>query len=717
MVPFFSALIRGKQLKTTNKKMKITTFSCYTSKQPVESPLEAVVECIRSDKSLKSLTETYRQTGSRHVKQESPLFMVAAIVINGKGSANIVRLTGLSLVDIDHLEPERMEELRKKAHADPHTLMCYTTISGSGLRIIFTYESNGQQDTGSQKRYYPKVFAAGNDYYERLLGVETDRQCKNVTRLSGLAHDPGVYFNPRAVVFTVREIADSYTATTGGMKAQARRSGRIDDYFAGTVAPRLESEGLAYVPGRHNEYVMRVGYMMAARRYNMQAVTQWAVEKFHDYDGTEGVIRSCYKGVAERTQSVRRQASAATASAGVAELQEWLGEKVELRHNTVTQRIEYRMRSRGDKAEWALINDRAMNSIWLDMSAEMKVNPFDLIRVIESDYTPSFNPFLHYLKSLRKWSPGDTDHIARLAATVTLKRGSRLAGLDFTNALRKWLVAMVAAWIDPEVVNHVILVLIGKQGAYKTTWFNYLLPPELRKYFYTKANSGRMTKDDLLVLSQYGLICCEELDTMRPAELNQLKAAVTMQSTNERAAYAHFHEQRRHIASFCGTGNNPQFLTDPTGNRRWLPFEVESILSPREHPFDYEGIYSQAYALYLSGFEYWFSSEEMEAQARHNSRFESPNLERELVSLYFRKPLEGERPIFVSAARAMQIIGAGIAQKLSAIRIGLAFKELGFKSVKYNGTRGYMVMQRTVDEMMMYQKNMSSSELEDCDAE
>ena len=693
--------------------MKITTFSCYTSKQPVESTLEAVVECIRSDKSLKSLTETYRQTGSRHVKQESPLFMVAAIVINGKGSANIVQLTGLSLVDIDHVEPERMEKLRKKAHADPHTLMCYTTISGSGLRIIFTYESGGQQDTGSRKRYYPKAFEAGNDYYERLLGVATDRQCKNVTRLSGLAHDPGVYFNPQAVAFTAREIADSYTATTGGMKAQARRSGRIDDYFAGTVAPRLESEGLAYVPGRHNEYVMRVGYMMAARRYNMQAVTQWAVEKFHDYDGTEGVIRSCYKGVAERTQSVRRQASGATASAGVAELQEWLGEKVELRHNTVTQRIEYRMRSRGDKAEWALINDRAMNSIWLDMSAEMKVNPFDLIRVIESDYTPSFNPFLHYLKSLRKWSPGDTDHIARLAATVTLKRGSRLAGLDFTNALRKWLVAMVAAWINPEVVNHVILVLIGKQGAYKTTWFNYLLPPELRKYFYTKANSGRMTKDDLLVLSQYGLICCEELDTMRPAELNQLKAAVTMQSTNERAAYAHFHEQRRHIASFCGTGNNPQFLTDPTGNRRWLPFEVESILSPREHPFDYEGIYSQAYALYLSGFEYWFSSEEMEAQARHNSRFESPNLERELVSLYFRKPLEGERPIFVSVARAMQIIGAGIAQKLSAIRIGMAFRELGFKSVRYNNSRGYMVMQRTVDEMMLYQKNISLRESED----
>ena len=82
-------------------------------------------------------------------------------------------------------------------------------------------------------------------------------------------------------------------------------------------------------------------------------------------------------------------------------------------------------------------------------------------------------------------------------------------------------------------------------------------------------------------MAQYGLVCCEELDTMRPSELKQLKAAVTMPSIDERAAYAHFHEHRPHIASFCGTGNNMQFLSDPTGNRRWLPFEVESIESPR----------------------------------------------------------------------------------------------------------------------------------------
>ena len=67
---------------------------------------------------------------------------------------------------------------------------------------------------------------------------------------------------------------------------------------------------------------------------------------------------------------------------------------------------------------------------------------------------------------------------------------------------------MVAGWISEDVVNNVILVFIGEQGAYKTTWFNYLLPPQLKQYFYTKTNANRMTRDDLLTLAQYGLVCC-----------------------------------------------------------------------------------------------------------------------------------------------------------------------------------------------------------------
>ena len=394
--------------------------------------------------------------------------------------------------------------------------------------------------------------------------------------------------------------------------------------------------------------------------------------------------------------------------ATVEDIRQFLDERVLLRYNVVTRRVEVHwLTDFGDAPpgldDWEPLTDRLVNSLWVELSQQKPVRVQDIFRVIESDYVAEYNPFAFYLERLPPWN-GNEDHILGLSLSVNVK-GDNDEQFLFAEYLKKWLVGMVAGWVNPQVVNNVILVLIGPQGAYKTTWFNYLLPPELRRYFYTKTNASRMSKDDLLVLAQYGLVCCEELDTMRPSELNQLKAAVTMLSVDERAAYARYHEHRPHIASFCGTGNSLQFLSDPTGNRRWLPFEVDSIEPPHDNPLDYNGIYSQAYALYRQGFRYWFTQQEIERLAQHNQQFETPRLEVELVQQYFRRPQGKEPGEFISVAMALQVVGANITQKLSCVMIGRAFRELGFQSRKSGSIRGYVVIRRSPEEMrsMRYQ--------------
>ena len=319
--------------------------------------------------------------------------------------------------------------------------------------------------------------------------------------------------------------------------------------------------------------------------------------------------------------------------ATVQDIRTFLDSRVMLRHNVVTGQVECHQVERGldiaadDSGQlrivgspsrssagppvWEPLTDRLLNSLWAELSETKVVRKQDMQNIIESDYVPEYNPFRFYLDRLPPWSEGKGDYIMELSLSVTV-RGDAEEQILFYQCLKKWLVGMVAGWLDADVVNNVILVLIGEQGSYKTTWFAHLLPPELRQFFRIKTNASRLTKDDLLSLTQYGLMCCEELDTMRPAELNELKSAVTMPSVDERRPYGRYHEHRAHLASFCGTGNNVQFLSDATGNRRWLPFEVERITSPREQPFCYEGIYSQAYRLYRDGFQYWFSQAEIE---------------------------------------------------------------------------------------------------------
>ena len=788
----------------------VSSFENFTSKRPVSLSLDAIANFMRCDQRLESLTKAYRQTGSKHIKMETPLFAVACFFDGGKGKENIKGLTGLSMVDFDHISPsgplkeEELSALRNKIAGDPHTVMCYTTISGNGLRIIFRYEQPQSKTDGVGDHVfeqYKAAFYAGNAYYEKLLGMKADMQCKNITRLSGIAHDPDVFFRDpdKAEAFTLDEVAAGASQHAKESKEEKQMQ-RIQTYYDSLVAPMLARKGYKFQPSCHNDYVMRVGYMLAERRFSKKVVVRWALRTFGaDYSGTEQVINSCFASSSSRGRDGGRAGKDNANTASVDEIKAFLDGRVRLRYNVITSRVECLLTGENTNnslsglntnltndtnkslgvntdnslsglntnltndtnnslgvntnptcPQWQPISDRIVNTLWSQMSSVLRVNIQDVYRVIESDYVPAFNPFVEYLESLPEWHEGDHDYIADLAATVKIKgeqehielpeaaslKGTAQEGISqertaqegtsqegtpqegpsqatdsslftFPYSLKKWLVGMVAGWISEDVVNNVILVFIGEQGAYKTTWFNYLLPPQLKQYFYTKTNANRMTRDDLLTLAQYGLVCCEELDTMRPAELNQLKAAVTMPSIDERAAYAHFHEHRKHIASFCGTGNNVSFLSDPTGNRRWLPFEVESIVSPRDHPFCYEGIYSQALALYKSGFTFWFTKEEIQEQNRHNRKFETPRLEHELVDLYFRRPLEHENSMFMTSSRVLQIIGSGITQKLSATRIGMAFSELGFQRVRYHGIRGYLVMQRTAEEIMAYQKSMA----------
>ena len=400
-----------------------------------------------------------------------------------------------------------------------------------------------------------------------------------------------------------------------------------------------------------------------------------------------------------------------------AEIQQMVSRRVLLRYNEVRHRTEVHWLSQGPvirEDEQGLLTifggdggvtdgyenltDRDVNTLWRELCCEKPVVKQHLQNVIESDYVPKYHPFRYYLEHLPPWTEEQGDAIMGLSLTVNV-RGDADEQILFYEYLRKWLVAMVASWADGKVVNNVMLVLIGEQGSYKTTWLANLLPPQLRDYFYTKTNSGLVSKDDLLTLAEYGLVCWEELDTMVPKELNKLKAAMTMPAINERAAYERYHENRPHLASFCGTGNNLQFLSDTTGTRRWLPFEVESIESPLTQPFDHDAIFAQAYALYRQGFRYWFDRPEIERLQRHNEAFEVPKKEQELVDIYFRKPVDGELGEFMPVSRALQIIGGNITRELSDRKIGRAFMDLGFRFKRTNTSRGYVVVQRSAVEI------------------
>ena len=394
-----------------------------------------------------------------------------------------------------------------------------------------------------------------------------------------------------------------------------------------------------------------------------------------------------------------------------------------LRHDIVSDKLQIRMDLEEVKGGeyWREMTKHDINSIVCHCAQEYDANitSREVMTALQSDLIPDVHPLREYVLSCGEWTEEQPDWIDWVAQQVrTLPNppfkggdkglpheGGDGEGLLWRTCFKKWFVAMVASWMRDEVVNHQVLVLIGRQGIYKTTWLEHLIPPHLRAYACKLANSNDLNKDERLRIAEFGLISLDEIDSMNNRELNQLKSVITATDVNERAAYAYTKERRVRLASFCASGNRRDFLTDITGNRRWLPFEVEEIQNPFFTTLPYERMYAQAWALAQDPlFSYWFDLDEIEVLEEHNQHFRDESNEEQLLPILFDVPAEGKGEFMTTAQISERLVTYGNIKKPMALsRLGMVLGAAGYQSTrpKIGGRliRGWLVYQRDTDEI------------------
>ena len=425
---------------------------------------------------------------------------------------------------------------------------------------------------------------------------------------------------------------------------------------------------------------------------------------------------------------------------------EWLEENYlqfgSLRHDVVTDRLQIKaykptpnpsLKGReecdgllaiGNRQElWRNLTDKDINTMVCQCVAEKGVNisTNEMWTALKSDMVPAVHPLRAWLDGLRPYTADQPDWIDFVAQQVKVKpsgeetKGDKARGEELWRAcFKKWFVAMVASWMKDEVVNHTVLVLVGRQGIFKTTWLDNLIPPELRAYSSKLPLSGQISKDDRLRLCENGMLNIDELDAMCGREMNIVKSLLTSTDVNERAAYGRLKERRVRLASFCASTNKREFLTDITGNRRWLPFEVESIQNPFHTIIPYERLYAQAKVLVEEGiFSYWFDMEEMEVLEAHNEEFRAQDNEEQLLPILFDVPAEG-RGEFMTTAEISDRLATygGIKKPMSIRKLNAILEHHTFKAVRpyVDGkqVRGWLVYKRKQDEIEIKQKELAN---------
>lgn len=388
----------------------------------------------------------------------------------------------------------------------------------------------------------------------------------------------------------------------------------------------------------------------------------------------------------EEAQSQQQSVSISPQSSGgntLKQIELFLSSKYAFRYNLVSHQAEYKLK-KSLQDPYKEMKDLDYHSLLREIKlTDLPCSKDTLRTVLLSDFSAMYEPYLDFINHLPKWD-GSTDYIGLLADTVETTNPEL-----WRLCLRKWLVAMLASWIVPDIVNHTVLILSGGQGIGKTTWLRNLIPEVLKRYVYAGALNLR-DKDSMVKLSECPIIIMDELENMNARNVDALKEMVTKTDIHMRRAYGMTHEHYDRRASFAGSINSKDFLHDVTGNRRFLCFDAKKI--QYRHDVDMIGVYAQAFELYRSGYQYWFSKEEALQIEVNNEEFRAVCEEEEqLTSFYERCPLEEATEFMKTSDIMKNLLRLSGLRSLSIQKLGRVMPKLNFERVKRQGRYVYAV--------------------------
>lgn len=169
--------------------------------------------------------------------------------------------------------------------------------------------------------------------------------------------------------------------------------------------------------------------------------------------------------------------------------------------------------------------------------------------------------------------------------------------------VKKWLIQTVAfafATYDNQVSTEGMLILQGKQGLAKTSFFRVIAGNPL--WFNEGVCIDVSNKDSLIKAVSAWISELGEIDSTFKKDQSALKAFITSPLDRIRLPYAAAISDMPRTTSLCGTVNPDKFLKDDTGNRRYWVIHVDNIDKKMLFGMSKEDVFNlwgYVYSLYL----------------------------------------------------------------------------------------------------------------------
>ena len=198
--------------------------------------------------------------------------------------------------------------------------------------------------------------------------------------------------------------------------------------------------------------------------------------------------------------------------------------------------------------------------------------------------------------------------------------------------MRKWLLSCVAAAFEEGgVALEGLLVFQGSQGLGKTLWFKRLADFS-KGWLCEGATLDPKDKDSVKKAVSHWIVELGELEsTFKKADINQLKAFITSRSDEMRLPYDRTFTNYQRRTAFFASVNEPEFLMDGSGNRRFWCIKVTDI-NPH-HGIDMQQMWAEVKeTIYIAGEKNWYlTTEEREMLQESNEGFRTQGAVEDLL--------------------------------------------------------------------------------------
>lgn len=271
--------------------------------------------------------------------------------------------------------------------------------------------------------------------------------------------------------------------------------------------------------------------------------------------------------------------------------------------------------------------------------------------------------------------------------------------------MQRFFVGAVARALNPGCTHDWMPILVGSQACGKSSFLQYITPPNqetgnyewsclIQQDINTLANRPHKLHAGWIVVMDE----CERYFHRRNVE--QLKNLVSTPVDRSALKYRNEMSFPRTFV-LAGACNNTDFLSDPTGNRRFMPVIIEGKVKSKRGiktidldrvKAERDAIWAAAYAAYLDNPVHLFDSGELMEVQDYVSSFEQENpLDKKVLNLTASRisgtrllKATGREERYWRTADLLEWLEVPTAQQNSMVQLVTdAFKRQGFKRVQY----------------------------------